>query len=504
MIDPVPSAFCPIGGPFEDTRMRSCFVLCVGILTAGSLLADPKKEAPSRPASDTNTFLVYVLEDLYRDTAPDAPAFQRAGSLESFIVERRLLANELRRYIEKQVVSRAAEKTRDELAGLYAKYAAVLDQADPAIRGIKESDDKFFWRKRRELIERFEVFRAIREAEATAALLEAFAAGYERSGGNIHHALFAGWTMSMFKNIQLTRDLLAEAAQIRHEWKAHVQAVKAEGAYAREVAQHVDAFWKKVEPLRAAECARTRTTAQLIASAGGGISGDLFDPLAPLTPSANLQRPGDVLRTVRLIEIRSQSPESQNAKARMQTARAYLDAAARVPSSPAFNFVRARIYRLAGEEANLASASELGSASFVKGVPTRASQLGLKAWIHYLDNQPPDKRFSGHVLHQVMLADVYASRYDMAYDTLRKHREIWPADPAFLFDAARVCSIRAETMRDKDAQTVVIGEAKELFGWAVFTGFHDFAVAKETRDLQRLRKKAAQWFEETVSVDTPP
>src|SRR5262249_23682448 len=75
---------------------------------------------------------------------------------------------------------------------------------------------------------------------------------------------------------------------------------------------------------------------------------------------------------------------------------------------------------------------------------------------------------------------------------------------AFLYDAARICSLVAETrLRGLVAHGAVLDSAR-LFKFAVLAGFQDLKGAGEVRDLERLRVVHKAWFEALVNREEPP
>jgi uncharacterized protein (TIGR03067 family) len=452
-------------------------------------------KAPKPP--EEQLFLLYVLEDFYRDTWADvdSDSVRDAHRFEVFVARQKTLADDLRRHIEKA-------KLGDDLADLYYAYRKLLDKAEAtgALEGLKRLQDELIWKKKRDLRRQWAAkvnARKLAAAERTAAVtLDS------TTRGDLFSGLFAALTTAVFEGVRVRRASAQAWQEAEQDWKDYWK--KTAPIYKARVQEKMTEFIDAVKGLRRKCCEAARKKARELAQARGwNGKGDLFDALTPLIDSSAHQRPGDPLRAARLLKMRKVAEGRAAVKMRINKAKEYLEAAKLVPRQREYNFVRANLYRAAGEEANLASAEQLGSASFARGTPTDAGKVGVQAWNQYYSYQRKD-RIDGPTLHQIILAYAYNGQWTRAYQILAVSRPLWPADRAFLYDAARICSLVAETrLRGLAAYGAVLDSAR-LFKFAVLAGYQDLKGAGEVRDLERLRVVHKAWFEALVNREEPP
>jgi hypothetical protein len=450
---------------------------------------------PAKPAAPEEArFLLYLLEDFYRDLMPELDKF------EGFAARQKTLADDFRRYIEKKNLG-------DDLAKLYSAYRDLLEAAEKSevLKEYKILEEKLKWGPRREL--RKEWAAKVNANNLAAAERTAAAVLRSSENGDMLTGLFAGFTTSIFEGVRLRNANSQAAREAQQKWADHVKEKK--GEYEDGVKQLNKDFNNEFDVARTKQCKEAAKVASATAKDQGWKDAEgHFDALSELTGADSDTRRGDALRTARLIKLRKVEKGEASAEARLEKAKAYLRAVTFVPASSQYNFVRAALYRAAGEEANLASAEQLRSASFFKGTPTDAAPVGVKAWEGYRAQERKD-RIDGRTLHQLVLAYAYQGQFLAAHKMLRENPRYWPVDAVFLYDAARICSILSEkttgkTVAAKLAAKQAAKDSATFFSHAVLAGFQDLKGAAEVRDLERMRTAYKDWFDALVNGQEPP
>ena len=132
----------------RTSLVAASLALC--LLPRTTKAADPPA-ANSQPPSE-QLFLLYILEDFYRDTWPDENSVGDVQQIEAFVARHKTLADSLRRHIEKA-------RLGDELANLYFSYGKSLDtlmaKAAKVVTDHKKVQEDLLWSKKRRLLEKW-------------------------------------------------------------------------------------------------------------------------------------------------------------------------------------------------------------------------------------------------------------------------------------------------------------------------------------------------------------
>ena len=472
---------------------------------------EPKTQKPTAPAQgrleqaelDERLFLVYALEDLYRDTrsAKKDQLFVTSAEIRGFRANQRHLVDQLLQHIVKR-------KLEAELLDLYDAYRKLLDLTKDLEVKVADREAKYMERIL-ELRADFVKGESERRERATAEVIDTAAEAGARAGGRLFAdagdvfagALFGGLARSVTVQMRLKNEsekAFQKAVQLAEEYERKNKPLKEQ-----DVRRYNAEFFAAFNRERDANLAGAPDSiAVLAARHNWGVKEVEFDPTRATADWRRAERPRDPFRVKQVILETPAPDDRRGAELCLANAKEALEARKLVPKY--FAKTTAEVYRhyhatfagLAGNQANAASVEQLGATGFsgAKKARPAAANTAVEAWKQYRTFEDPARDHRGYVLHKVFLADAHAGQLPKAYFAVVSHKgTLGNEDPVFWYDAARVCALSNDPAR-----------GYFCLSRAVALGFKGKAEAAVTPDLEPLRTGDRQKFDDALAGKPMP
>jgi hypothetical protein len=478
----------------------AAIVLCTvsGGLAAQTPPEKPKSD-PATPKVDETLFLVYLLEDYYRDTwdasgHPVVPPDELAVFLRSRDIQLDRLVNHFR-----------TTKAAPQLLDAIEKYRLSLDVLDKLNKELtKLADD--YRRPIDELYARIEKDLKLQAKIGQAEALEsgAWAAVRAARYNNFLTASALGARVAYARAAHSNAKLEAEGAKRfaearRKEREYHESNLK---SFQRTLEERVAAYADKVAPQRTAAVADAKNLVEQLArdNPGWGAKEAAFDPDADPSKMPAADRPRDPLRLKWIARRAEPDPLSTaSLESAHQAAKNCLASYELVPSPQAYKFARVELAMQAGLLANRVAAAEAGKGGFTTGRGNRAyspARTAIEAWTLVKRLEAPQYYRREQLFHQTVLAYAYA-KDPQAYILVRDYLNEVKAGRASLLkgaeiwvDFAKVCgAIPTKTATGAPKKDPV--SAAYCLITAVHLGFDKGDEAKEHPDLESLNSAPA-------------
>ncbi len=487
--------------------MRSFVVVILSLAVAGAALAQvpappgpgqppkPKLETTPKPGVaevkpvEERLFLVYALEDLYRDTWPaDAPSPRVASSSEA----RRLRANQ-RKLADQLRYHMTARKFDPELIDLFDRYRKLLDTAEDLAKQLGDREDVYA-APLVKLTAAYVKEEELRQLKANAEVTNTAVEAGTRVGGRLFAdpidmaigGLFAGFGKSMALQMELKPEREKARQQLSEDIKAHH--AKYGPSLSADVAELGQKFFLKFDATRQDELTHAgKVVAGLAGKYQWSAEECELDPARPASKWTKEARPRDPFRAKQAAQALPPPKDREGADRCVAAAKECLAVVNLVPpaqaksTSEVYRFYRALFCGQAGQQANAAAAEQIGAAGFkvanAKAPPAAATAVA--AWERYSTYESDTKDGRGVVLHYRLLACVYAGKLPQAYGFAKKASGVTQnLNPEFWYDAARVCSLSGD-----------VPNALFCLRRAVGLGLKKMDEARATPDLDTLRLK---------------
>jgi len=523
---------CPVCQMFLRRMFSAVPGLTAALLFAAT--AGPAAAAPSQPPpteSAETRFVLFALEDLFRDTWADVDSVGDARTVRGLVADRRHVLDDLTQRARDAKLGGERNAELIEMLEVYKKFlsergerlAAALDKHQETLNAKWLA---IWGAKNREAAAKR--LNAARRTTLTAMDY------MSRPNADPLVGLFGGLFLGMLEEAAISREVWLKARgefcqfYMREKPNYDRRAKELAAVLVRGVRADVDERRKKAEALSRALAEKRKWKPDETPFAAGSGSG---------------QRQTDFFTQMRRIKdspVTTDKGDSREAADRAAKARRYLKAVELVPTANhgAYKYYRARAYAKAGREANLAANLTVGTNGFSARTKNEAARLSLSAWNLFVANHNRD--FTGEDLHHYMVALAYNGKAFEAYVRFKANTKLASAPApvihcdittlcpearprevkkgedkvvpwAFDYDKARICALAAEQLASAPPQyrnvmqrqfqaqlgqpltpAIMLQDSSLALERAVRAGFKDTAQAREMPDLKQLRAADAK------------
>lgn len=476
------------------------FLTALFVLSVSPCLQAQEAKLVTQPKSDRldpdeRLFLVYAIEDLYRETAiaEKDMVFASSFRIRAFRTQQLYLVDKLRLHIEKK-------KLDAEFRTMFDEYRKLIDRIDGLAKSIEAREDEYmeFLVKLRAKFVKEDTYRTLKSrAESMRTAAEA---GIRVGGGlfatpfdMLMGGLFAGMTTQAAADLELAVERDKALQKLKEEADAYE--MKNRPILLNDIAGINRTFFEEFNRLRDSSIREAKgSVAELAKRNTWTREASDFDPDRRSADRKKESRPLDPFRTKQVIAESITRDSPPDAALLEANARAALAAVELIPAgtekttSEIYRHYRAQFCALAGRQANLSAALKIGTAGFsgAKQAPVDVAKVGVAAWERYLKyDVTQDDR--GVVLHSRAVALAYAGKSSESYTAMYRASFKQSGSPEFWYDAARICSI------NNNPKLGIVCLEK-----AVFLGFKNLNEVRNSPDLVPLRKDFAARFEKVA------
>lgn len=504
------------------------------LLAAASLLvlaaaapAQPKPAAAAKPPDlDRDLFVLYVIEEFYRDTKLDSEFLPPVGSpgFNTFIQARRGLVDNLVRHL-RQAPDRVA------LVGQMSAYRGVLNKFEELNSKAVEVEGKYREPAEKIYLDVDRELKLRRNEDLVFETLPSMVNAYERVrwgywgywGDPVFSRRFAAYAHMM--RVGYIKTLQSDAKQERMAIELFSKARQKELAYwetnrpklESDLRQLKASFRDTLSDARKAGAGKLADAANLLAAKRGWKPAEVrIDPdrdATTITPAERPRDPFPIVWRARVLKAPTlDDPDTLDVA--HGAARRSVSARLLVPDSKAYDPFRAMACEVGGQVALAAVTAEAGSGGFTTTPrPGRNPAVtSFEAWEQYQNYCGSIKLVDNvRLLHQVVLARAHHGgvslykAYNLIDDFLKSPKRISTEDPEVWYDFARVCAM-VKDERPKGSLTLSPSQRAILcLRFARMYGFDRVAEAKACADFARLQaagKEKKEAFDQALNL--PP
>lgn len=478
---------------------RTGLVLAL-VVTAGTrAIADEKPKPVANLPADECLFLLYALDDFYRDTWVEPAAGTKAWysqPVSAFIARRSAAVGDLIQYMR----SRNAPTELIDAYGDYLQYLRSGTELAAKLRAREDKHLQFYRDLRQRLLTADQVRQLESNLDVLHAATDAIRGLTEGNGQNLGEGLMSGQAGGLVAARVLTKAMenKVNASRIEELERAKQDAKDFEKQEGPTLMADLAAL--RSEFLKATATERERRTAS------GVRAGQKLAELHPDLTRADVafqtdvdeqtRNPFAVTRALSRLNLpKTIAAGTEN----LVLARRCFDAVESVPKSAVnsmhnpYRPFRAHFAATAGAAANavagLTAGGGFASASKFKA-PNPAADLARKAWQAYRKYDPSGRTLADH---QEALALAYLGQSEAAYRLVSGAAKAAPEypDPTFWYDAARIA---AAAGKPADVPLAYLKKA-------VRYGFTDVERVRSDPDLEPIRQRIEPAIEKLFASD---